>query len=175
MYVFDHLGHIIRWNRNIETVTGYSSNQIKKLNPLDFIATKDKARVRKAIETVFKEGNATVEAGLTTLNGQIIPYLFTGYKFVQKKLSYLVGVGLDISARIKTEKEKEYLINKLNHTLSQVKQLSGLLPICASCKKIRDDNGYWNKIESYIKEHSEAEFSHSICPDCKKKLYPEMD
>jgi PAS domain S-box-containing protein len=175
MYVFDQLGHFIRWNRNLETITGYSSNQIKELNPLDFIATEDKARVRKAIETVFKEGNATVEAGLTTLSGQIIPYLFTGYKFVQKKLNYLVGVGLNISARIKTEKEKENLINKLNNTLSQVKQLSGFLPICASCKKIRDDKGYWSQIESYIKEHSEAEFSHSICPDCRKKLYPEMD
>ncbi len=50
-----------------------------------------------------------------------------------------------------------------------------LLPICASCKKIRDDKGYWNQIESYIKEHSEADFSHSICPECSKKLYAEFD
>jgi len=53
--------------------------------------------------------------------------------------------------------------------------LSGLLPICASCKKIRDDKGYWNQIEAYIAEHSKAEFSHSICPECSQKLYPEFD
>ncbi|MBA7550812.1 hypothetical protein ES705_43337 [subsurface metagenome] len=54
-----------------------------------------------------------------------------------------------------------------------VKSLTGLLPICSSCKKIRDDEGYWHQVEGYIKKHSEAEFSHGICPDCMKKLYPE--
>jgi hypothetical protein len=62
---------------------------------------------------------------------------------------------------------------ELEEALSRVKLLSGLLPICASCKKIRDDKGYWNQIESYIREHSEAEFSHGICPECIKKLYPD--
>jgi signal transduction histidine kinase len=62
----------------------------------------------------------------------------------------------------------------LEKALSEVKLLSGFLPICASCKKIRDDKGYWNQIESYIQQHSEAEFSHSICPGCAKKLYPEF-
>jgi hypothetical protein len=55
----------------------------------------------------------------------------------------------------------------------EIKQLRGILPICAHCKKIRDDNGYWNQVESYIQRHSEAEFSHSICPECAKKYYPE--
>jgi hypothetical protein len=64
------------------------------------------------------------------------------------------------------------LIRELQEALSKVKTLSGLLPICASCKKIRDDKGYWNQIETYIGAHSEAEFSHGICPDCLIKLYP---
>jgi len=68
------------------------------------------------------------------------------------------------------QKEKR----KLEEALVQVKTLSGLLPICSSCKKIRDDKGYWNQIESYIRDHSEAEFSHSICPECLKRLYPDL-
>lgn len=60
----------------------------------------------------------------------------------------------------------------LQEALSQVRQLSGLLPICASCKKVRDDRGYWTQIESYIRDHSEAEFSHGLCPDCGEDLYP---
>ncbi len=60
---------------------------------------------------------------------------------------------------------------RLEMALSEVKMLSGLLPICASCKKIRDDKGYWNQIESYIQKHSDAEFSHGMCPDCTDKLY----
>jgi PAS domain S-box-containing protein len=78
----------------------------------------------------------------------------------------------DITERVRAEEEREKLIRKLQETLEEVKTLSGLLPICANCKKIRDDKGYWNQIESYIREHTEAEFTHSICPECAKKLYP---
>jgi hypothetical protein len=67
----------------------------------------------------------------------------------------------------------ERLVEELQAALIEVKKLSGLLPICAKCKNIRDDQGYWKQIESYIHEHSEAEFSHSICPDCAKELYPD--
>jgi len=80
----------------------------------------------------------------------------------------------DISDRKRQEKEREKLIQELQEALSEVRKLSGMLPICASCKKIRDDKGYWQQVEAYITQHSEAEFSHGICPDCAKKLYPEF-
>jgi PAS domain S-box-containing protein len=83
----------------------------------------------------------------------------------------MVGIVRDISQRKRAEEEREKLIKKLQAALADVKTLSGFIPICASCKKIRDDQGYWNQIEAYIQEHSGAEFSHSICPDCMKKLY----
>jgi len=63
-------------------------------------------------------------------------------------------------------------LRQLESTLAEVKQLRGILPICASCKKIRDDKGYWNQIELYIRDHSDAEFSHGICPECAQRLYP---
>lgn len=69
------------------------------------------------------------------------------------------------------QEEQNNLIDKLNAAFAKVKLLSGFLPICASCKKIRDDKGYWQQIESYIHDHSEAEFSHGICPDCAKQIY----
>jgi len=85
----------------------------------------------------------------------------------------------EVCARVRTHlhlraltKEKEKLIVELQEALAKVKTLSGLLPICSSCKKIRDDNGYWNQIESYIRQHSEADFTHGICPTCAKMLYP---
>jgi sigma-B regulation protein RsbU (phosphoserine phosphatase) len=71
------------------------------------------------------------------------------------------------------DREKDELIARLQEALENVRKLSGLLPICSSCKKIRDDKGYWKQIEQYISEHSEALFSHGICPDCVKKLYPQ--
>jgi len=81
----------------------------------------------------------------------------------------------DISvAKQRAEEEKERLIIELQEALASVKTLSGLLPICASCKKIRNDDGYWTLVETYVSERSEAEFSHGICPDCGKELYGDL-
>ena len=76
---------------------------------------------------------------------------------------------------LKTERERDQVIAELQAALSKVKQLSGMLPICSHCKKIRDDKGYWKQIESYIQTHSETEFSHSICPVCAKTYYPDFN
>jgi hypothetical protein len=97
--------------------------------------------------------------------------------FTLETIHFFEGIGASIGValmRKKQEEERDRLIQELTQALSQIKMLSGLLPICASCKKIRDDQGYWNQIEDYIMQHSNADFSHSICPDCAKKLYPEM-
>ena len=86
---------------------------------------------------------------------------------------------LEVLARVKTHvelgrirKEQEQLIVELKETLSEVSSLRGLIPICTNCKNIRDDKGYWIQVEKYMSEHSEAEFTHSICPSCVDKLYP---
>ncbi|MDA8138755.1 MAG: hypothetical protein M0036_08880 [Desulfobacteraceae bacterium] len=70
--------------------------------------------------------------------------------------------------------ETEKINKDLQKALSENKELSGLLPICSSCKKIRNDGGYWEQIEGYIRDHSKAEFSHGLCPDCAIKLYPDL-
>lgn len=80
----------------------------------------------------------------------------------------------DMTERKKAEDELKGLCNELLEARTKIKVLSGMLPICASCKKIRNDRGFWDSIEKYITEHSEAEFSHGLCPDCVKKLYPEF-
>jgi hypothetical protein len=79
---------------------------------------------------------------------------------------------LDIKERKKVEKEKEATIVELKKAMDEIKILKGLIPICAKCKKARDDAGYWQHIETYISERSEAEFTHSLCPGCAKELYP---
>jgi DNA-binding NarL/FixJ family response regulator len=76
--------------------------------------------------------------------------------------------------RKEAEIERMGLIRELQDALTKIRTLQGLLPICASCKRIRDDKGYWNQIELYISEHSDAVFTHGICPDCVEKLYPDF-
>ena len=99
-----------------------------------------------------------------------IIYLYwnTGARFV----SFTI-ITLSFSTIRKILNEERELSAKLSTALRQVKQLAGLLPICAACKKIRNDKGYWEQIETYIEAHSEADFSHGICPDCIARLYPE--
>ena len=77
-----------------------------------------------------------------------------------------------MSTRKRAEEDREHLIAELQEALAKIKSLSGLLPICAACKRIRDDKGYWEQIERYVEAHSEAEFSHGLCPECARKLYP---
>jgi hypothetical protein len=79
----------------------------------------------------------------------------------------------DITERRATEAERERLIHDLKEALGRVKSLSGLLPRCASRRKIRDQKGSWHDPETCIRSHTEADFSHGICPDCRRKLYPE--
>ncbi len=90
----------------------------------------------------------------------------------------LEGLANTTSQVIQTSLKEVALIqerDKLQEAVAQIKALSGMLPICSSCKEIRDDKGYWNQIESYIRDHTEAEFSHGICPECVKKLYPDIN
>ena len=78
------------------------------------------------------------------------------------------------SMSIRDITERERMVGQLHDSLAKAKQLSGLLPICASCKKIRNDEGYWQDVALYIREHSDADFTHGICPDCTQKLYPNL-
>lgn len=81
----------------------------------------------------------------------------------------------NLDQRDAAQEKNRQLIDDLKEALAKVKTLSGLVPICSHCKKIRDDQGYWNQLEAYIQSHSEAQFSHSICGDCLKEHYPDLD
>jgi len=104
------------------------------------------------------------------------------YKDRHLKLAERIGdqiSGMIANAQLfielkRAEEAREKLICELQEALANIKILRGMLPICSSCKKIRDDKGYWNQIESYIRDHTEAEFTHGICPECMKKLYPDL-
>jgi PAS domain S-box-containing protein len=92
----------------------------------------------------------------------------------QGAITGVVLILKDISQWVRLEEARENLITELQETLAQVKTLSGLLPICTSCKQIRDDQGYWHQLENYLRDHSDTEFTHGICPDCARKLYPQI-
>jgi PAS domain S-box-containing protein len=98
----------------------------------------------------------------------VVPLKFDGH-------DYLVENFIDITERKHLEEERVSLINALQEALANVKKLCGMLPICACCKKIRDDKGYWNQLEAYISDHTDVLFSHGYCPDCAVKAYEELE
>lgn len=103
---------------------------------------------------------------------------------ISQPFAYIIKPTLDRELQINIEialyksiidKEKKELIRQLTEQNNKIKELSGLIPICANCKKIRDDGGYWHQVEEYIRQHTQAEFTHSLCPACMKQLYPEFN
>ena len=126
-----------------------------------------------------------VVSGISVIIGdRIHPFgvlgAYTDYRrdFSEHEVNFILSIANVLATAIernKIETDREKLIQELRITLDEVKTLRGLIPICSNCKKIRDDEGYWNQIETYILDHSEAEFSHGICPECAKKLYPDLD
>ncbi len=97
---------------------------------------------------------------------------------VEERTDELTETNSQLHEKIEEHKlvqqEREKIIEDLQKALAEIKTLSGLLPICSNCKKIRDDKGYWNQLETYLRKHSDIEFTHGICPECSKKLYPDL-
>jgi len=86
----------------------------------------------------------------------------------------MLGAHTDMTGQKQAEQELQKTNDALRKALEEIKTLQGIIPICAGCKKIRDDRGYWEQVESYVSKHTKAQFSHGICPECMKKLYPEF-
>ncbi len=115
------------------------------------------------------------EVILSRRNGDQVNCLVSGILYNEKDpLAGALIIIVDISPQKKAENEKEKLINDLQKALAEIKTLSGLLPICSYCKKVKDDSGYWQRIEEYIETRSDAKFSHGMCSDCQKKYHPEL-
>jgi len=137
---------------------------------MDGIETAERIRSQFKIPVVY----LTAFADEKTLERAKItgPFGYITKPFEDTDLRVAVEIGL-YKARL--EAEREQLITELQEALAKVKTLSGLLPICAWCKNIRNDEGYWQAVEQYIGEHSTAEFTHGICPACLKKHFPELE
>jgi PAS domain S-box-containing protein len=170
-------------------ITGYSVEDLERGIPArDFFA--DEGEYERALELIRDYTSKSLEKKVAyTRSGRQELYEFRarrkdGSEFcAESQTSYVLSDdGLpvrfrtlvrDISERVEAEREMQRLIEELQEALAQVKTLKGLLPICAACKKVRDDDGYWSRLEAYLGEHANVEFSHSICPDCMKAMYPE--
>ncbi len=126
------------------------------------------------IKKTITEGSNVFEWIHVKYDGTPFPALVTLSAMTIGSRKLVLAVGRDLTDVKQAAAKREQLIDELKEALGKIKTLKGLFPICASCKKIRDDQGYWNQIEEYIRDRSDAKFSHGICPECAKKLYPDF-
>lgn len=186
MWVSDKEGTVIRTNRSLcETVNLTEDKIIGKYNVFEDDNLKSQGVIPK-VKAVFEEcqpARFTIPwraAGVSGVDVQSARDMYIDvYMFpildAQGHLKNVVCQWLDISELKKVELEKDRLIEELKQALAKVKKLEGFLPICCHCKKIRDDLGYWQEVEKYIHERSDAQFSHSVCPECAEKYYSDLN
>jgi PAS domain S-box-containing protein len=167
---------------SIEKVLGFTPEERKHQTLEQMLAPESRERALAALaeelqheeQGVDPDRPVTIEIEFYRPDGSTL-WMENSLKALRDKDGVMVGIygsSRNIDLRKRAEAERERLIGELQEAVAKIKTLRGLIPICANCKKVRDDSGYWKQVEVYVREHSEAEFSHSICPECMKKLYP---
>jgi PAS domain S-box-containing protein len=171
----DLKGQILSLNQGAAKNLGYDQSFLLKKNIRDFLSPEAKGGFDEYLRTILKDGAARRTMLVQTATGEKRVWEYNNTLRTEGVTEPIVrGMAHDITEHKRTEDERERLVKDLQKALAEIKHLSGLLPICSGCKKIRDDKGYWNQIEEYISAHSEATFSHGLCPECLKKLYPDL-
>jgi PAS domain S-box-containing protein len=169
-------GSLISWNRSAEKIFGYRAEEIigrpvSVLFPFDqHDELIDNLQHIRRGESVGRYETVRVRK-----DGQFIPVSIT-VSPIKDETGKIIGasaIARDITQRKREERERNELIQELTDALKQVRTLTGLLPICATCKRIRDDRGYWQQVETYISSHTNAVFTHGICPECLKRVKDE--
>ncbi len=149
-----------------ENVTSYLFGKSKKLISFSSDETSKKVKLDFVLAA---DSTLPVECYLYKINQG---FLLIGERMMQENEEVLEHITVLNNEMANMSRELNRKNRALREAQSKIKVLSGIIPICMNCKEIRDDKGYWNQLEKFITEHSEARFSHSICPDCLKKLYP---
>ena len=154
----------------------YLPTQLIGLNAVTFFAVEKVKNMSDVIDIIDLSENDTEEFVVERSDGKqiIVEVSASNVTSSSGQIVGRMGSFVDITKRKHVEIDRDKLIKKLEDSLEKIKTLRGLIPICAACKKIRDDRGFWHQVETYIKDHSAAEFTHSICPDCWQELYPEF-
>lgn len=158
-------------------VYGYAAEEILDKHVSLIVSPENDAAILNEILSKTREGNWHGTLFDIRKNGEKFPVELSTSVINDEEGNAiaLVGVAQDITARRKAEERLHQSNVELQRALTEVKTLSGMLPICASCKKIRDDKGYWNQLEAFISHHSEARFTHGLCPECAEKYFPGID
>jgi PAS domain S-box-containing protein len=174
-------GGIESWNKGAENLYGYSKEEAQGREAHDLLGTEPSVPMEQVEAELEARGDWDGELRQKTKDGRdIVVSTRLQMMLSGDGVKRVLEINRDITAHKQAElaerelnRELAWTVKELKETLTKAKTLRGLIPICASCKKVRNDEGYWQQVEVYVRDHSEADFSHGICPDCASKLYPD--
>jgi PAS domain S-box-containing protein len=167
---------IVTWNNGAEQMYGWSEREAVGKTLHELLQTSGPISITEIDASLRRERQWDGEVSHTARDSQrlAVESRQVLIRDNQNLPASILEINRNVTERKRAELEREGLIAKLQEALEEVKLLSGLLSICASCKKITNERGEWEPLESYLQTHSEAKFSHGVCPDCLRKLYPEQ-
>jgi len=168
-------GMILSWNQAAQKMFGYRSEEVLD-QPITILVPPDLHNEEREILEKLERGECIDHFETLRIRKDGTPiYVSLTVSPIKDDRDRVIGassITRDVTERKRAEEERKGLVLELSVALERVKTLRGLLPICAACKKIRNDDGYWEQIEAYLKKHSDAEFTHGMCPECLDQFYP---
>ncbi len=167
-------GKFIDVNRTSHERLGYTREELLALHLSQLDSPEFSGQVGARIAELLQQGQLSFESAHRRKDGSTMPVEINARVIDYDGRRAIFSIVRDITERKQAEGEREKLIAELQKALAEIKTLRGILPICSSCKKIRDDGGAWHQLEAYIRDRTDAEFSHGLCLECARKLYPDV-
>lgn len=169
--IVDMEGRVMYSNKAVRDIYGFTPDELKGMHVNDMNADPEFAG-KVILPRISKKGHWEGELMVKHKTGREFPIWLTTSLVRSEKGGpvAMVGVIRDMTGRKRQEEERERLVSELKDALASIKTLKGLIPVCAWCRKVRDDRGYLRSLEAYIKEHTGAKITHGICPECMEKM-----
>jgi PAS domain S-box-containing protein len=159
-------------NTRFADMLGYSPEELSELHMWDWDALLDKEQILELARSIDATGHH-FETRHRRKDGSILDVELSNNGAVYGGRKLILCICRDLSEKERADNQPKELIAKLRESLAETKTLRGILPVCSYCKKVRDDQGYWEQVDIYITQHSEADVTHSLCPECLEKYFPE--
>jgi len=176
--ISDLNGKILRTNSAHQQMFGYDAVEMDTMSFSDFTHPDDVGKNQGSYDRLLagKIDHFNMRKRFVHKHGRVV-WANVTVSLVNDKNNnplFVIGIVEDITERKLAEDGKERLIAELQNAFDEIKVLRGIIPICSHCRQIRDDEGFWNNVENYIEQHTDAKFSHGVCPDCQRKYYPDI-
>lgn len=171
--IVDEGAKVYEANQRFAAMLGYTPDEVRRLHVWDWDTQFTREELLGLAAAIDEQGHHFTTT-MRRKDGTIIDVELSnsGAYYHDRKLIFCIC--RDVTEVKRAAHERDALIAQLQESLAEIKTLRGILPLCAFCKKVRDDRGYWEKVDVYIREHSDASVSHGICPDCLRTHYPEQ-